>query len=71
MSSKELRGHKVPAYAAAPAQDGMRIVNGSDDYTVRVSRIGRSKKDLVETARAWLPRELAEQERRRFHLSAE
>jgi hypothetical protein len=31
--------------------------------------IGRSKQKLIETARAGLPRELTDEERRRFHLA--
>ncbi len=53
--------------AAGFSPDGARIVSGSDDKTVRVWP-ARSKQQLIETARARLPRELTEVERRHFHV---
>jgi hypothetical protein len=38
---------------------------------VRVPCIGRSKEELIETARARLPRELTEAEKRRFYLTTD
>ena len=61
-----LRGHEGPVWAAAFSPDGARIVSGANDNTVRVTWIGRSKQELVDTARAQLPRPLTEEERRRF-----
>ncbi len=63
-----LRGHEDRVRAAGFSPDGARIVSGSDDKTVRVTWIGRSKQELIETARARLPRELTEAEKRRFYL---
>jgi predicted nucleic acid-binding Zn ribbon protein len=48
-----------------------RIVSGSCDNTARVTWITRTKQELIETARARLPRELTEEERRRFYLTAD
>jgi hypothetical protein len=36
-----------------------------------VTWIGRSKQELIETARARLPRDLTDEERRRYHLTLE
>jgi hypothetical protein len=36
-----------------------------------VALIGRSKQELIETAPAGLPRELTDEERRRFYLAVE
>jgi predicted NACHT family NTPase len=66
-----LRGHKGPVNAAGFSPDGARIVSGSEDRTVRVTWIGRSEQELVETARARLPRELTDEERRRFDLTTD
>ncbi len=66
-----LRGHEGPVWAAAFSPDGARIVSGANDNTVRVTWIGRSKQELVDTARAQLPRPLTEEERRRFYLAAD
>ena len=63
-----LRGHEGRVYTAAFSPDGERIVSGSDDHTVRVTWIPRTKQELIETARARLPRPLTEEERRRFYL---
>jgi hypothetical protein len=66
-----LRGHEGWVTAVALAPDGARIVSGSADGTGRVTWLPRSKEELIETARARLPRELTEEERRRFHLAVE
>jgi WD40 repeat protein len=50
--------------------DGARIVSSSYD-TVREMWIGRNRRELIETARSRLPRELTEEERRQFYLAAE
>jgi hypothetical protein len=57
--------------SAAASPDGVRLVSGSADKTVWVIWIGRTRQELIETARARLPRELTEEERRRFYLAAE
>ena len=64
-----LRGHEGAVRAAAFSADGARIVSGGEDKTVRVIRVPRTKQELIETARARLPRELTDEERRRFHLA--
>ena len=64
-----LRGHERAVLAAGFSPDGARIVSGSQDRTVRVTWVPRSKQELIETARARLPRELSEAEKRRFHLT--
>lgn len=51
--------------------EGARLVSGAEDNTVRVPWIGRSKQELIETARARLPRELTEEEKRRVYLTTE
>ena len=66
-----VRAHEGAVYAAGFSSDGTRIVSGSDDGTVRISWIGRTKQELKETARARLPRQLTDDERRRFHLAVE
>ena len=66
-----LRGHEAAVWAAGFSPAGDRIVSGSDDRTVRVTWIGRNKEELIETARARLPRELTDEERRRFYLATE
>jgi WD40 repeat protein len=66
-----LRGHEGAVFAAAFSPDGARIVSGSGDNTIRVTWIGRNKQELMKTARARLPRELSEEERRRFYLAIE
>jgi WD40 repeat protein len=64
-----LRGHEDVVSAAGFSPDGARIVSGSGDGTIRVTWIPESKEELIETARARLPRELTEQEKRRYHLT--
>jgi WD40 repeat protein len=66
-----LEGHGAGVYAAGFSPDGARIVSGSRDATVRVTWIGRSKQELIEAARAKLPRDLTEDERRLYYLAAE
>ncbi len=44
---------------------------GRDDKTVRVTWVGRSKQELIETARARLPRELTEEEKRHFYVTTQ
>ena len=66
-----LRGHEGRVWAAGFSLSGDRIVSGSDDSTVRVTWIGHSKEELIETARARLPRELTKEARRRFYLTTE
>jgi WD40 repeat protein len=66
-----LRGHEGVVSAAGFSPDGARIVSGSFDGTVRVTWIGRTRQELIDTARARLPRELTEAERRRFHLTTD
>ena len=64
-----LRGHEGAVNAAGFSPDGARIVSASADKTVRVTWVGRSRQELIETARARLPRELTAEERRRFYLT--
>jgi WD40 repeat protein len=64
-----LRGHDGAVWTAAFAPDGAHFVSGSDDNTVRVSWIPSGRSELLETARMRLPRELTEDQRRRFHLA--
>jgi WD40 repeat protein len=66
-----LRGHEGDVLAAGYSPDGARIVSASADNTVRVTWIGRSKQELIDTARARLPRELTDEERRRFYLTTD
>jgi hypothetical protein len=66
-----LRTHQGNVDGAGFSRDGARIVSASEDMTVRVTWIGRSKQELIDTARARLPRELTEDERRRFYLTVE
>jgi WD40 repeat protein len=66
-----LRGHEGYVYAAGFSPDGARIVSGSEDGTIRVTWIGRSKQELIQTARARLPRGLTEEEKRRFYLTTD
>jgi WD40 repeat protein len=66
-----LRGYERNGFAAGFSPDGARLVSGSKDGTLRITWIGRSKQELIETARARLPRELTEEERRRFYLAVE
>jgi WD40 repeat protein len=66
-----LRSHEGPVYAAGFSSNGARIVSASFDKTVRVTWIGRDKKELIGTAHARLPRELTEDEKRRFYLTAQ
>jgi WD40 repeat protein len=66
-----LRGHKGSVMAANFSPDGNRIISGSGDNTVRVTWVPRTKQELIETARARLPRKLTAEERRRFHLAVE
>jgi hypothetical protein len=66
-----VRGHEGTVYAAAFSPDGAHIVSGSSDSTVRVTWVARTKQELIETARATLPRQLTSEERRRFYLATE
>ena len=66
-----LRGHKGYVWAAGFSSDGARIVSGAADNSVRVTWIGRGKQELIATARERLPRQLTEEERRRFYLTTD
>jgi WD40 repeat protein len=66
-----LRGHEGNVVAAEFSPDGARIVSGLWDSTVRVTWIGHTKQELIEIAGARLPRELTDDERRRFHLATD
>ncbi len=66
-----LRGHEGRVWAAGFSPSGNRIVSGAADRTVRVAWIPCTKEELIETARARLPRELTKEARRRFYLTTE
>ena len=62
-----LRGHRGWVGSVKFAADG-RLASGSQDGTVRVVWLGSSVEELVAEARRRLPRELTEEEERRFYL---
>jgi energy-coupling factor transporter ATP-binding protein EcfA2 len=66
-----LRVHDGEVNAVGFSPDGARIVSGSNDKTVQMTWVPRSKQELIATARARLPRELTEAEKRHFHLTTE
>ncbi|MGH1478708.1 MAG: hypothetical protein ACRBM6_08290 [Geminicoccales bacterium] len=53
------------------SQDGERIASGSADNTIRITWVGRDKKQLIERARERLPREMTAEEKRRFYLAVD
>jgi hypothetical protein len=48
-----------------------RIVTGDENESVHVTWLSSGKQELSEGVRAWLLRELIDEERRRFHLALE
>ncbi|MEM7042840.1 MAG: hypothetical protein AAF543_08520, partial [Pseudomonadota bacterium] len=66
-----LRGHEGGVLAVAVTPDGQQVVSGSGDRTVRVTWVGSSKKELIERARERLPREMTDEEKRRFYIAVD
>lgn len=66
-----LRGHEgsVPSVAWSP--DGGRILSGSSDGTVHIIPDLRARAELIRKARERLPRELTDEEKRRYDLVSE
>ena len=64
-----MNGHEGAVWSVAFSPDGKRIASGSDDRTLRVTWVGGSKRELIEQARDRLPREMTEDEKRRFYLA--
>jgi WD40 repeat protein len=63
-----LRGHRGGVRAASFSPDGTRVVTDGDDGTVRVWHVFANDHDLIEAARAILPRQLTDAQRARYHL---
>ena len=66
-----LPGHSRPVRYAAFSPDGRRVVTVSGDKTVLVFNVYPTTQDLIDHARAVVPRELTPCERKHFFLPVE
>jgi len=63
-----LNGHRFAVSSAAFSPDGQRIVTASDDHTVRIWPAFSTTQALIDYARAVMPRQLTDEQRKQYFL---
>ena len=65
-----LKGHRAALRDAAFSPDASHVITSSLDRTSRIWALPRDGQSLLDSARCLLPRQLTEQERRRYFVDA-